>query len=547
MRIEQTGIQTIGAAQQTQAQSAALPEQGDVITATVQQSDGGAVVLKTDDGRVFHARLAENAALAENDRVEFIVTQSGRDGLVLRIAYVEPQAIGTGLPPARPEMLSGTMENALLQAFRQAGVSPDARAFATALQNMRQQRLSPKAALFFALNRMEPTAERVEAYAALTRGEGPGETLYETARGISATLGEPSAEVSIPGAPNDAVNTQNAQAAPAGGGIPSAPSDPENTQNAQAAPAGGGVSDVPNNPPNAQYAPPAPAGDGVSDVPGNPPNAQNATAAPAEGGVSDVPGNLPDTQNAPPAPAGGGVHAPPNNPPNAQNAPPTPAGDGVHDLPNDLADTRSPRAEAHELPTKILNLFLELTGDEDGEAIKKFVSESGEKINALKFMAGKYDEKIIRSARPQLERADEQVKLAQETTRFVCYQLPVHSGEYGTAELYVYRRAKGRGKIDADNASVLISIPTENFGRVEALIRTENKSLTLAFSVEKEGGVETLKEGIRELRKTLGAKTGYHLSEMRVSPLRERTTVENAEEVLSGSALRGGASLDVKV
>ncbi|HMM32904.1 MAG TPA: hypothetical protein PKB13_14135, partial [Clostridia bacterium] len=200
-----------------------------------------------------------------------------------------------------------------------------------------------------------------------------------------------------------------------------------------------------------------------------------------------------------------------------------------------------------ELPKRILDVFLELTGSQGGEDIKKFVSSSGGRLEALKFMAEKYDEESVRTMQPQLARAQEQAKLAQDVTRFLCYQLPVHNGEYGTAELYVYKKAKGKGKIDADNASVLISIPTERFGRVETLLRTENKTLTLGFSVEKESGVGELKEGVRELRKTLSATTPYHLGEMRVSQLVERTTVETAEAVLTGGIKRNGTSIDLKI
>jgi hypothetical protein len=203
-------------------------------------------------------------------------------------------------------------------------------------------------------------------------------------------------------------------------------------------------------------------------------------------------------------------------------------------------------AELKELQKRILDLFLRLTGSESGADIEKFISESKERREALKFLTGKYDEDSMRLVQPELTRAEAQSKLAEDVTRFSYYQLPVYNGEYGTAELFVYRRAKSKGKIDADNASVLISIPTESFGRVETLLRTELGTLSINFSVERQSGINVLKEGVREFRKTLAAKTKYHLGEMRVGEMKERTTVENAESVLRGGAIRNGA-IDVKI
>ncbi len=607
------GIQKTGGVETQNAQPSAALETGDALTATVQKADGGTVVLKTSDGKLLNARLAENASLAQNDKVEFLVTQSGKDGLVLRIVYVEPQTAEAAF-----KGFSSAAENALAEALSQAGIAPDSRTLQTALALMRQNGLSPKAALFFALNRMEATPERVAAYQALTAGQGPGETLYEVAKALSSALGEPFAQgaseqsdAAHPVQQNPAAQ-QNPVAQANGAGQTTAQTQ---TQTAERLPvqaqtaaqplaqtqafaqqAEGVPSNIAQTQPNVMPQPgsltpaviqvPAQAeeaarGDQQQTQPtmqGAPQNELPVAAQNGLAGESTLPAqnesgqtvstNLPEahtSQVRPQANEAQGAQTQPvarqeeqplvHNAKAAGTTPQAPAKESLGTAAQQQAEAaQAPSEMLHsageslkELPKRILDVFLELTGNQGGEDIKKFVSSSGGRLEALKFMAEKYDEESVRTMQPQLARAQEQAKLAQDVTRFLCYQLPVHNGEYGTAELYVYKKARGKGKIDADNASVLISIPTERFGRVETLLRTENKTLTLGFSVEKESGVGELKEGVRELRKTLSATTPYHLGEMRVSQLVERTTVETAEAVLTGGIKRNGTSIDVKI
>ncbi|MCE5236836.1 MAG: hypothetical protein LLF87_12400 [Eubacteriales bacterium] len=611
MRIEGIGIQKTNA----QAATGVSPrlEAGDVLTATVQKAEGDAVVLKTSDGKVFNARLAENAELRQNDKVEFLVAQSGKEGILLRIVYVEPQAEkNTALSAA------SAAEASILEAFEQAGIKPDARMLVSALVLMRQNGLAPKAALFFALNRMEATPERLAAYQALTSGRGPGETLYEAAQALGGILNGPEPETAHQAQTAEASQLQQTQQTPQtqnGGGAaaPQAEGDAPALQGGTGAPAPDTVRDT--APGTTQ--PPAQAQGGMAQTVGGhamqdaaqttgdqaaqgaaragdvAPRAAQATGgvqaaqpdARGDGGTTHMVEDLPAPGHNGVMPAGGGPGVPAAPAAHGENAPPVraelpdpatqngavnvperavpqarseaanapgqamPQGGAAPDAIPRAAQSESgaARAELKELPSRIFDIFLELTGGEDADDLKKFVSESNAKLEALKFMAEKYDGENMRAVQPRLEQAQAQAKLAQDVTRFVCFELPVHNGEYGTAELYVYRRARGKREIDADNASVLISIPTESFGRVETLLRTENGSLTVTFSVELQGGVDALKENMREFRKSLSASTPYRLGEMRVNPLGERTTVENAEAVLSGDARKNGASIDVKI
>lgn len=583
MRIESIGIQKTGA----QAAPGVSPrlEAGDVLTATVQKAEGDAVVLKTSDGKILNARLAENATLAQNDKVEFLVAQSGKDGILLRIVYIEPQA-GNNTAVS----VSNAAEASLLEAFEQAGIKPDARTLATALTLLRQNGLTPKAALFFALNRMDATPERLAAYRALTSGQGPGETLYEAAQTLGELLG--GAETAQQAQTAEAVQTPQTQqaqqtqsgAAPTGEGAPVLRGEAE-------APVPGAAKDMAPDatrlPAQAQGEAAQATGDRAArnlaqttvdqaaqsaaqtaddaqttqtaqpsaQESGGTARASKDVNAPAQSGVAAAKGDA-DTPAAQTARGETALPARAEPPDSAAqkgtaNAPErtVPQGGAAPEAAAQAAQNESSaaRAELKELPSRIFDIFLELTGGEDADDLKKFVSESNAKFEALKFMAEKYDGENMRAVQPRIEQAQAQAKLAQDVTRFVCFELPVHNGEYGTAELYVYRRARGKGEIDADNASVLISIPTESFGRVETLLRTENGSLTVTFSVERQGGVDALKEHMREFRKSLSASTPYRLGEMRVNPLRERTTVENAEAVLSGGTRKNRASIDVKI
>jgi|GEM_PF-3876043 len=210
------------------------------------------------------------------------------------------------------------------------------------------------------------------------------------------------------------------------------------------------------------------------------------------------------------------------------------------DVPAPLKET-----EGRDIAGKLLGLFLEGEGL-TAQMLKKAVKETPQKLAELQKMLENTDSTLQRHLSAKLEELTAQAKLPEDITRFAFAQIPIRQAGYGTAELYVYRRNRKGAQLDPGNACIALGLSTENLGRVEALIRIENRNIFIGMQVENEAAIPLFGEKTAELYKSLG-RMRYALSELKVSPLGEPTTPANAEETLASLAQRAGASVDVKI
>jgi len=68
----------------------------------------------------------------------------------------------------------------------------------------------------------------------------------------------------------------------------------------------------------------------------------------------------------------------------------------------------------------------------------------------------------------------------------VYFQIPLKIFDKNTnGELYILKRNNGRKRIDPQNATVFLSLDTENLGQVDSLISVNKKNVSLNFRLEK--------------------------------------------------------------
>jgi hypothetical protein len=412
----------------------------------------------------------ENAILNQNDRVEFIVTQSGDDGLVLRIAYVEPH-----VSEAVPQAAASAAEAALLELFEQSGIRPDARTLASALRMMQQNGFTLKAAFFFALNRMNPTPERLFAYQALTSGQNVGETLYNAAQSLHTLLTQSPDRTQAPAQVQAYAPTQAQTQAQTPAQTHAQAQAPVHEQIQMQVP----IQDQTQAETQANMQPTQQ--NGVQTAAGELRAADAQQSAVSSTGAQNIAGadNALDAQIATQsASAGQGLNTP-NGEGNAvregeiaapaQIAPQTEAAQvqslaepveeavkTVQSIPmKETAATALTSAkgglppnaaELKELQKRILDLFLRLSGSESGADIEKFISESKERREALKFLTGKYDEDSMRLVQPELTRAEAQSKLAEDVTRFSYYNSLCITGNTARRSFSYTAAQKARGR-----------------------------------------------------------------------------------------------------
>jgi len=93
------------------------------------------------------------------------------------------------------------------------------------------------------------------------------------------------------------------------------------------------------------------------------------------------------------------------------------------------------------------------------------------------------------------------------------------------------KRNNGRKRIDPQNATVFLSLDTENLGQVDSLISVNKKNVSLNFRLEKNEIIDYIKENYIQLYEGL-AKKGYKLVDIKYRLIDEKVNLLNAREVL---------------
>ncbi len=131
------------------------------------------------------------------------------------------------------------------------------------------------------------------------------------------------------------------------------------------------------------------------------------------------------------------------------------------------------------------------------------------------------------------DKLSEQAKLPDSFERFHYMQIPLQNGpNRQTAELYIMKRNARGKKVDPENATMLIALDTQNMGRVESMIKVENKSVSLRFRLEKTGLVAYFKNHTVDMHESL-AQEGYRLADVRCALIEAPVTPVTAEGELS--------------
>ena len=98
-----------------------------------------------------------------------------------------------------------------------------------------------------------------------------------------------------------------------------------------------------------------------------------------------------------------------------------------------------------------------------------------------------------------------------------------------TGELYVLKKNKKKKAIDADNATVFLSLNTQNLGQVDFLIGFKNKNINLNLRLENSKIIDFIKANYKELHERLENK-GYKLVNIKYKLIDENINLLNADE-----------------
>lgn len=200
-----------------------------------------------------------------------------------------------------------------------------------------------------------------------------------------------------------------------------------------------------------------------------------------------------------------------------------------------------------EIEDTVLKMFSKLDSKERAGSVKKTVADMPDNLKELKILLNNNDSKdkeVIFKA----EYLEQQQKFMSDIKRVACYQLPFMMNDQmqNTAELYVYENKNKSKTADGEEFAILIGLDTQYIGRVETLIRFQHKNVSLKFGLENDDTLASIKNSEARLTQVIES-TGYQLVEMNASKLEKRTTVLNAEEVLTQNTTKSYENIDVRI
>lgn len=539
MRIEaflQKGLPPI-----QQEQNSSLLQTGDVLRAAVLSQEDGTVMLKAEDGRVFQASLTSGAMLLPNDNAELLVVDSSPDKLLMRLVFVEPAVQSMNAftdKAALAEGAAGREMAELVAAFIGKEGKPSAQTLANAQQVMREYGVNAQTAAFFAANGIEVTEVGLRALHQFVRGNTTGTAIAEAAQSILQSDAQAGAQLS---AAVSGRRTQLRTSSILSDGLPAHSADYRalrQSASAQLRSADTGLSAQPGD--GSLQIPTGAADANVQQIRQKLPGEIASKAGDQIGSsvrTDDIANNQAVEMSEGKPPRSNRQRGAAGQDGNARDA-------GIKTNVSEemkQAGENAFRSESHfptgVLKEKLLSLFLRADDGLDGKAVRTAAADAKNQLALLQEIVKHTDINDKQNVTVRLNDAQVQMQLTEDISRFLCLQIPVSVQGYETAELYVYKRNRKGGRIDPENTSIVLGISTESLGRVEALLRVENRTISLTFGVENEAMIPAFREESAELKKAL-SDLRYSLTDYSVSGLSEPTTPLNAEEKLLASVKR---------
>ena len=143
---------------------------------------------------------------------------------------------------------------------------------------------------------------------------------------------------------------------------------------------------------------------------------------------------------------------------------------------------------------------------------------------------------------------EESLKFIEHLNRDTTFvQIPLHiNGQDTTAELYVFKDARKKKKVDPSDATVLLSLFTINLGQVEAMIHIVNKNVECLFRLEDKRILEFIRKNSTPLYSLLDAQ-GYNLTKVSYKHItrQQQANIVNVQKIKEG--LNRKYSFDMRV
>ena len=99
-----------------------------------------------------------------------------------------------------------------------------------------------------------------------------------------------------------------------------------------------------------------------------------------------------------------------------------------------------------------------------------------------------------------------------------------------TGELYILKREKDRRRINPENATILISLDTDNIGQVDSLVSLDKKNISVSMMLSDKRVADFIKKNQKDLYKSLIVKE-YRLVDFKCRIKDKEVDIININEI----------------
>ncbi len=180
--------------------------------------------------------------------------------------------------------------------------------------------------------------------------------------------------------------------------------------------------------------------------------------------------------------------------------------------------------------------------------VKKVYKEMYERLEIIKSAIEQKNPENKEAILQKIDNLQSSLKFINEINNHSTYiQIPMNIFDRNTTgELYVLKKGSKRKKIDPENASVLVSLNTQNLGQIDSLVNVNKKNISLNLRVEDQSIIGFLKENYVQLYNSLKGK-GYKLVDVKYGLIEEEINAINADRMIKKDLDKNKQSIDFKI
>lgn len=197
---------------------------------------------------------------------------------------------------------------------------------------------------------------------------------------------------------------------------------------------------------------------------------------------------------------------------------------------------------------KINNLYIKIDKDNNDIDPVKLYKEMNSTLHELKSAMQQLSQSMREAAGNIVNNMESNLNFINQLNNYSSYvQLPLSIfNQNSTGELYMLKKGSKNKKLDPSNMTVLISLDTNNIGRIDTLLSVDKMNISTNFRLENDEVFPILKESHKELYNSL-LKKGFRLVDFTYRRMDEPLSIVNFEAEAKKEFIKSTNNIDITI